>query len=81
MSYKEYTVRIYYTNRTEWYNADGELHRTDGPAVEYVDGTGDWFLENKQLTAEEHRAAVNPAPHEGCTVTIDGTEYKLHAVK
>jgi hypothetical protein len=28
-----------------YYN-EGELHREDGPAVEYPDGTKEWFLNN-----------------------------------
>ena len=29
-----------------WY-LDGKFHRTDGPAVEYTDGTKYWFLNDK----------------------------------
>lgn len=28
----------------EWRNAAGQLHRTDGPAVEWTDGEVAWFL-------------------------------------
>lgn len=27
-----------------WYNNNGLLHRVDGPAVEYSDGTELWFM-------------------------------------
>ena len=27
-----------------WYNADGQLHREDGPAIEYSYGTKSWCL-------------------------------------
>ena len=30
-----------------WY-LNGELHREDGPAVEWVDGTKTWYLNGKQ---------------------------------
>lgn len=33
---------------------DGELHREDGPAVEYVDGSKEWFLNGKKMTEGEH---------------------------
>ena len=33
-----------------WRNADGELHRTDGPAVEYPNGSRSWFV-----NGERHR--------------------------
>jgi hypothetical protein len=32
-----------YGNR-EWRNSEGELHRTDGPAVERADGSREWYL-------------------------------------
>ena len=35
---------------TYWVNNDGALHRTDGPAIEYVDGTRKWYL-----NGERHR--------------------------
>jgi hypothetical protein len=28
----------------EWKNKDGLLHREDGPAIEYADGTKVWYL-------------------------------------
>ncbi len=41
-NYKEYTVKVY-DDRTEWY-LNGELHRENGPAIEYADGTKVWHL-------------------------------------
>ena len=31
-----------------YYNEQGQLHREDGPAVEYIDGTKVWFLNDKR---------------------------------
>jgi hypothetical protein len=31
----------------EWRRRSGELHREDGPAVEYEDGTREWWLNGK----------------------------------
>ena len=31
-----------------WY-LEGELHREDGPAVEYPDGTKEWYLNYKNI--------------------------------
>jgi hypothetical protein len=37
-----------YPNGTkEWY-LDGELHREDGPAVEFASGTKEWYLAGKR---------------------------------
>ena len=33
---------------TYWYNSAGELHRTDGPAVEYADGSKAWYVDGKR---------------------------------
>ena len=32
---------------TYWVNNEGVLHRTDGPAYEYVDGGHGWYLNGK----------------------------------
>jgi hypothetical protein len=34
-------------DRTEYYNEKGQLHRIDGPAVEYVDGEKQWWVNGK----------------------------------
>ena len=36
----------------EW-RVNGELHREDGPAVEYPSGHKEWWLNGKQYTEEE----------------------------
>jgi len=35
-----------------WKNADGKLHREDGPAIEYTDGSKSWYL-NGELHRED----------------------------
>jgi len=47
--YKEYTVKVSTNGTKEWY-LNGELHREDGPAVNYADGTKVWCL-----NGERHR--------------------------
>jgi len=27
-----------------WHNSDGERHRTDGPAIEHINGTKEWWF-------------------------------------
>jgi hypothetical protein len=46
MSYQEYTVKVF-SDRTEWYQ-NGQLHRLDGPAIEYPNGDKRWY-QNDQL--------------------------------
>ena len=46
---KEYTVKILDNGTKEWY-LNGELHREDGPAIEYRSGSKEWYL-----NGERHR--------------------------
>ena len=78
MSHTEYTVRVY-PDVTEW-SLNGNLHREDGPALEYTDGTKFWYLDGEQYTESEWEAKVSADTHPcaGKTVVIDGVEYELH---
>ena len=42
----EYTVQVH-KDITTWC-LDGQLHREDGPAVEYADGTKAWYLDGQR---------------------------------
>jgi hypothetical protein len=48
---KEYTVRVLEDGAKYWYLND-ELHREDGPAVEWANGTKAWYL-NHRLHRED----------------------------
>ena len=53
MSCKTYEVKVYDNGRIEW-RLDGKLHREDGPAVIWPDGTKYWckngnFIEKMDL--------------------------------
>ena len=47
MSCKVYTVRVY-EHKTEWRNEAGQLHRLDGPAIEWADGTKLWYVNGQR---------------------------------
>ena len=47
--YIGYEVRVYPNGDKEWY-LNGELHRVDGPALEWADGSKAWYL-----NGERHR--------------------------
>ena len=36
--------KVNYEDRTEWRNLEGLLHRIDGPAVEWSDGSKEWYV-------------------------------------
>lgn len=42
----EYKVKVY-GDRTEWRNQKDEIHRSDGPAVEWEDGGKSWWKDGK----------------------------------
>ena len=42
---QEYTVKVY-NNQTVWYQ-NSQLHRLDGPAVEWVNDDKEWFQNGK----------------------------------
>jgi hypothetical protein len=65
MQEQVYTVKVT-ADKTDWFNEKGELHRLDGPAIEYASGTKYWY-QNDQL----HRI-------DGPAVEYaDGTKYWL----
>ena len=44
--------RIYTTGDKRWY-LNGELHRTGGPAIEYSDGSQEWWINGIEYSEEE----------------------------
>ena len=48
---KEYTVKVYENGSKAWF-LNGQYHRQDGPAIEWVDGAKVWFL-NGQYHRED----------------------------
>ena len=50
----EYTVKVYPSGYKEWY-FNGQLHREDGPALEWANGSKYWFLNGEEVTEEEHK--------------------------
>jgi hypothetical protein len=44
---KEYKVEVT-ENSTKWFNLEGKLHREDGPAVKYADGSKSYYINGKR---------------------------------
>ena len=40
-------LKIDNNGNKRWYNSDGQLHREDGPAIEWADGTKEWWINGK----------------------------------
>lgn len=72
---KEYKVKVY-KDKTEWYNFNNQLHRLEGPAVEYFDGEKYWYINGEKLTKNEFYKRINSS-YSGKIVEIDDKKYKL----
>jgi hypothetical protein len=46
-------TRIEYPSIIEWRNENGLLHREDGPAIEYLNGDKEWYLNGMEHTEQE----------------------------
>jgi hypothetical protein len=53
---KEEVTKTIFANRTEYRNSKGQLHREDGPAIEYNGGNKVWY-KNDQINREDGPAA------------------------
>jgi hypothetical protein len=75
---KTYEVDVDDDGSKEWY-LNNKLHREDGPAVEYTDGTKLWYFHGVKLSETEWRKRVQKvkAPCVGKVVEVDGVKYKL----
>ena len=38
------SIKKEFPNETEYYNEQGLLHRTDGPAIDYISGHKEWYI-------------------------------------
>jgi hypothetical protein len=43
----EYVVRVSPDGVKRWYRHNGQYHREDGPAIEYPNGSKEWYLNGK----------------------------------
>jgi hypothetical protein len=46
MSYITYKVKVDFEGNKSWY-LNGQLHREDGPAVEWADGGKEWYINDE----------------------------------
>ena len=81
----EYKVKVHDDGTREWFNLNDQLHRVDGPAIEYDCGGKCWYLNDKRYSEADFKLAVaklnKPSdPCDGKEVSIDGKMYKLTAV-
>ena len=70
---KTYTVTVDDNGTNRWYIND-QLHREDGPAVEYANGDKHWYL-NGQHVSEQHVLNLSQ------TLEIEGVKYSVTQIK
>ena len=71
-------VKVHSNGIKYWYQ-NGQLHRVDGPAIEYSDGSKKWYIEGNELTEEEFLSGTSDC--NGKLVEIEGKKYKLSLVE
>jgi hypothetical protein len=76
---KEYIVKVF-EDRTMWLNKCGQLHRIDGPAIEYSNGSKSWWI-NGELHREdgpaiEYSNGSNEWYVEGKRHRLDGPAFE-----
>jgi hypothetical protein len=59
---------------------NGKLHREDGPAIEWTDGHKSWWLNDEEVTEEEHKKRTSKATCQGKVVEVDGIKYELKEI-
>ena len=79
---EKYTVTVSDDGTRKWYS-DGLYHRVDGPAVEYADGSKEWWIDGVKYTEREFIALTTKVVSslDGKCIVIDGLEYRLVLVK
>lgn len=55
----ESTMTVANNGDKVWHNSSGHYHRTDGPAVEYPDGSKEWWIDGKELSEEQFNSYNN----------------------
>jgi hypothetical protein len=76
----EYKVKVSDTKTKRWYLND-QLHREDGPAVEWHDGYKYWFLNGKELTEKEFLEATSPVKELSINELQELLGYKIKVVE
>lgn len=55
---------------TRWWYLGNQLHREDGPAIEWIDGTVSWFLHHKGYALYEYIALIDMSEEDKLLLTL-----------
>ena len=75
---KTYIVKVDDDGNKLWH-LNNNLHRVDGPAIEWADGSKEWYLNGVEYTEADWRKQTQKvkSPCVGKVIEIDGVKYKL----
>ena len=82
-NYETYEVRVYTDGTKQWLQND-KLHRLNGPAYEYPNGTKGWWIEGKQYSEQAFNQKVKELTNPTCNgkmVEIEGKKYRLQLIE
>jgi hypothetical protein len=65
---KNYTKKEIENGSVYYFNSENELHRIDGPAVEYLNGIRTWYLNGKFMFKYKHNKIALFSILEPCRV-------------
>ena len=51
---------VEYASGSKFWCLKGKLHREDGPAIEWANGDKEWYLNDEEVTEEEHKRMTSP---------------------
>jgi len=57
--YKKFNNNTFYSNNGKYYYRGYEVHRVDGPAIEWCDDTKMYYLDGKYYTKEKYLKLKN----------------------
>jgi len=77
---KTYTVEVRDNGDKFWY-LNGQVHREDGPAYEYINGDKRWWLNGEEYTEAEFNAKMNPVKELSVADVEKLLGYKVKIVK
>jgi hypothetical protein len=80
MTYKTYEVKVYDDGSKSWFLND-QLHREDGPAIDWVSGSKHWYLNGTKYTEDKWKAKLNPVKELSVKEISDLLGYEVKVVK
>ena len=76
----EYKVKVY-ANGNKWWYLNDQLHREDGPAVEWASGTKWWYLNGKEISEQEFIAQTQAIKEMTMADVVEELGYDIKTIR